>query len=365
MRPKWPAATAFAVNQGFFLLRPSHFLHRLLILAVLVTLAGRAGAAPRLVARVGTSMGTQVRIAVFTEASEANIDRAVQAAFDELNRLEQLMTTWRDDSEVSRINQNAGMKPVVVSEDTFSVLQTAQQASRLSGGAFDVTYYALHGLWKFDDDLEARVPDAKVLADRLGKVNYRKLILDANRKTAFLSESGMALGVGGIGKGYAVDRVAEVMKRAGFANVIVQAGGDLLCAGSKGGAPWMAGIRDPRGESSDVLATLALSDHAFSTAGDYERFFILDGRRYHHIIDIKTGYPATRSRSVTVYAKTALWADALDDAVFVMGWQKGIKLVDSLPDVGAVIVDAHGKVHVSRLLKDKVQFLHPPLPSPN
>ena len=234
---------------------------------------------------------------------------AITNAYNEITRIERMMTTWRDDSEVSRINAQAGIAPVKVSDETMAVLQMSQRASKLSGGAFDITFYAMKGLWKFDDDLEPKVPDAAAIAARLPLINYKKLVLNAKAHTAFLKVKGMRINLGGIAKGYAVDRATDILRKAGFPNGIVQAGGDLMCAGSKGGQPWSTGIRDPRGGRTDVFAKMYLENHAFSTAGDYERFFILDGKRYHHIIDPRTGYPATRSQSVTIYAPNAFLAD--------------------------------------------------------
>jgi thiamine biosynthesis lipoprotein len=304
-------------------------------------------------------MGTEIRVSILTEdetAAHAAADRAV----DEFRRLEELMSHWKPESDVSRINRNAGVAPVTVSDETLEVLELSRKASDLSSGAFDITFYAMHGLWKFDHDLEAKVPDPQEIARRKKLIDYRQVIIDRAKKTAFLAKKGMALNLGGIAKGYAVDRAVEILRNAGFRNAIVQAGGDLMCAGSKDGRPWTSGIRDPRGERNDVFATLQLQDHAFSTAGDYERFFIIDGKRYHHIIDPHTGYPAMRSRSVTIYAKNAFWADALDDAVFILGWKKGIEMIEKLDDVGAVVVDENGEVHTSERVREHLQIIHPP-----
>jgi thiamine biosynthesis lipoprotein len=320
-------------------------------------------AAPQLVTRNGTAMGTAVRISVLTD-DEQGADRAIGAAFDEINRIEALMTTWKDDSEVSRINAAAGDHPVAVSDETLEVIEMAQRASQLSGGAFDITFYALHGLWKFDEDMEQKLPDRAEVLRRLKLVDYRQVKVDHEKKTVFLTKKGMGIGLGGIAKGYAVDRAVGVLKRAGFGNAIVQAGGDLMCSGSKNGGPWTAGIRDPRGGMNDVFATLKLIDHAFSTAGDYERYYFIGNKRYHHIIDPKTGFPATRSRSVTIYAPTALLADALDDAVFIMGWKKGIEMIESVEGVGAVVVDDHGKVHTSKRMVGQVQIMKQPTDAP-
>ena len=172
----------------------------------------------------------------------------------------------------------------------------------------------------------------------------------------------MRMSLGGIAKGYAVDAAARVLREQGLTSVLVQAGGDLYIAGKKpDGSRWRAGIRDPRGkDANDHFAMIEVEDHAFSTAGDYERSFIKEGRRYHHIIDPRTGFPASESRSVTVWARDALTADAVDDAVFILGAEKGLELVESIEDCGAVIVDRNNKVWVSKRLEGKVEVLRQP-----
>ncbi len=332
-------------------------------LSILVAWASAQAGEKRIVSEAGKAMGTEVRFSAFTD-DEEGARRAFVLAFDEIRRLEALMTTWREDSEVSRINQQAGKQPVVVSADTMTVLRAALESSRASGGVFDVTFYAMKGLWRFDEDMVKALPDPAELKRRLPLVNHRDLVLDEKKSTVFLKRAGMAINLGGIAKGYAVDRAAAILKRAGFGDALVQAGGDLLCMGSKGGKPWTAGIRDPRGGADDPFATLQLEDHAFSTAGDYERFFFLEGKRYHHILDPRTGYPATAARSVTIYAKTALLADALDDAVLILGPAAGLKLLAKYPDVGAVIVDNQNRVTITPNLKSRVIVRHPPTDAP-
>ena len=169
------------------------------------------------------------------------------------------------------------------------------------------------------------------------------------------------IGLGGIAKGYAVDKAAAVLERAGLSSFFVQAGGDLFARGRKpDGSEWQAGVRDPRGKEGQLFARLPLSGHAFSTAGDYERSYVVDGKRYHHIIDPRTGQPATACRSVTIWAPTALLADAIDDAAFILGPEKGLKLVESLDDVGAVIVDAKNRLWVSKRLQGKLELVAAP-----
>jgi len=198
------------------------------------------------------------------------------------------------------------------------------------------------------------------VAARRKLVDYRKLVLDRAAHSVKVP-SGMQIGLGGIAKGYIVDAAAAVLRGVGLRDFLVQAGGDLYGAGRKpDGSPWVSGIQDPRGPHGRYFALIELENHAFSTAGDYARSYVIDGKRYHHIIDPRTGYPATASRSVTVWAPDAFVADAIDDSVFILGPEKGLKLLESLDGVGAVIVDANNRVIVSDRIKGKVKILTPP-----
>jgi thiamine biosynthesis lipoprotein len=307
-------------------------------------------------------MGTAVQARVYTARAEAEVVPVIERAFAEIRRLEGLMTTWRPDSEVSRINAAAGQAPVKVGREVLEVVRRGQEFSRLSRGAFDISFYALKGLWRFDDDLQPVLPDPKEIAARRQLINWRHIVIDEQAATVLLRRPGMRINLGGIGKGYAVDAASRLLREAGLPDHIVQAGGDLMLSGSKGGQPWMAGVRDPRGPMEDFFAVCPVIDHAFSTAGDYERAFIVSGRRYHHIIDPRTGYPATAARSVTVYARDATTADGLDDALLILGPREGLRLVETIPDTGAIIVDSQNRVHISSRLRGKVKIVHPPTP---
>ena len=310
----------------------------------------------------GTAMGTHVAFAAYTTPStDATKTRAAfDDALEEIKRIEGLMTTWRD-SEVSRINAAAGKSAVKVSYETFNVIKEAVHTSEISDGTFDITFHTLHGLWKFDEDLDPHPPAERDLKERLSFVGYRNIKLDDSAKTVMLTKSKTQIGLGGIAKGYAVDMAAEVLKKAGLTSFFVQAGGDLLAHGTKpDGSEWQAGIRDPRGPESKYFAKLPLTDHAFSTAGDYERAYVVGGKRYHHIIDPRTGHPASACRSVTIWAPTALLADEIDDAVFILGPERGMRLVESIEGVGAVIVDAHNNVGISKRLQGKLQLVGVP-----
>ncbi len=326
------------------------------------------------VTRTGTAMGTFVQIRVYvdkppsthTPLIENAIGTAIEHAFAEIRRLEALMTTWNDKSDISRVNAAAIKAPttaVPVAPEVLDVVERSLTYSRLSGGAFDVTFYALRGLWHFDEDLRPELPDPAEIRRRLPLIDWRQIRVDHAHGTLRLGKAGMAINLGGIGKGFAVDAAVKVLKSAGLKNGVVQAGGDLMLFGSKGGQPFLAGVRDPRSpDPENYFAVCPVLDHAFSTAGDYERGFIKDGKRYHHILDPRTGYPAGGARSVTIYAKDATTADGLDDAVLILGPEKGLQLVESLPDVGAIIVDGQNQVHVSRRLQGRVQIVHAPTP---
>jgi thiamine biosynthesis lipoprotein len=327
--------------------------------------AGTADApfVPERVTGEGRAMGTHLAYAAFTTPAldAAHVRALFDAATAEIVRLEKLMTTWDPASEVSRVNAAAGKEPVVVGPETFDVIREALHASAISDGTFDITFETLHGLWKFDQDLDPHPPTAAAVHAQVQYVGYKHVKIDPVASTVFLDESHVRIGLGGIAKGYAVDRASKVLLDGGIVAFYAQAGGDLYAHGLKpDGSPWIAGIRDPRGPENDYFATMPVSDHAFSTAGDYERSYVVGSKRYHHIIDPRTGYPATASRSVTIWATNAFIADELDDAVFILGPERGLALVESLDGVGAVIVDAHNRVWTSRRLEGHVHPVHAP-----
>ncbi|WP_437305736.1 FAD:protein FMN transferase [Sorangium sp. So ce388] len=323
-----------------------------------------AQAGPARVVVEARAMGTSLVVAAYTSEAmdEAAIRGRLDKAIAEIRRLEGLMTTWRPESELSRVNAAAGRSAVEVSPESLEVIEKSLWISERSGGVFDITFEAMHGLWKFDEDIDDNVPPRADVERARGLIDYRQIAIDRARRTVMLARPGMRMSLGGIAKGYAVDAAARVLRGEGLGSFFVQAGGDLYIAGKKpDGSRWRAGIRDPRGkDASDYFAMVEVEDRAFSTAGDYERSFIKEGRRYHHIIDPRTGFPASESRSVTVWARDALTADAVDDAVFILGAEKGLELVESIEDCGAVIVDRNNKVWVSKRLERKVEVLRQP-----
>jgi len=320
-----------------------------------------AAPVPQKLVHTDSAMGTVVQLTIWSDDEEAAA-RAAQAVFAEFRRLDEMMTTWTPDSEVSRINAAAGGKAVVVSDETFAVIARAMEISRLSDGLFDITVGAFGGLWKFDEDMTGELPDPADVKARLKQIGWKDVVLDKKKKSVRLRRKGMKITLGGIAKGYAVDRGAKVLVDAGFTDFIVQAGGDMYVAGKKGTAPWVVGIRDPRGPRDQSFAVAPIEDHSFSTSGDYERGFVKDGVRYHHILDPRTGQPARTTRSVTVMAKDAFTADAWSKVLFIMGAAQAMPLVEKLPDFEAVFVDADNQVRVSSGLKDRLKILTPPTP---
>jgi thiamine biosynthesis lipoprotein len=320
--------------------------------------------APHRVVLEDKAMGTHVLLAAYTSAEldEAAIKPKLRMALDEIRRLEALMTTWRDDSEISQINAAAGAKPVKVGPETMAVIEKSLWISKSSEGVFDITFDAMRGLWKFDEGREERIPEKSGVEKARKLIDYRKIKVDPKASTVLLEKAGMRMSLGGIAKGYAVDAAARVLRKEGLTSFFAQAGGDLFVQGQKpDGTRYKVGVRDPRGkDANDFFARLDVQDHAFSTAGDYERSFVRDGKRYHHIIDPRTGWPATASRSVTIWAKDAFTADSIDDAVFILGPEKGLALVESIDDCGAVIVDDKNKVWISKRLEGLVQVLRDP-----
>ena len=335
-----------------------------LVSAVACTRGEPAATGSHLVERTQVAMGSSLSLTAWTEDDAAAV-AAFDAVFVEFEHLDALMSVWRDGSEIVRLNAAAGEHPVPIGPDVRDALLTARQMSDWTDGKFDVTFYALAGLWKFDaQDQDNTVPDMNEVRKRLPLINYRDLIVDERAGTAFLKRKGMRVNLGGIGKGYAVDRAREILGARGFHDFMIQAGGDLYVAGKKGGRPWRLGIRDPRGPADKIFATIDLSDSTFSTSGDYERFFMKNGRRYHHILDLSVGEPARLCRSVTLVTDRAVIADALAKGVFILGPTAGMALIERTSGVQGVIVSAKNEVLVSSGLKNRLVLAAPPTDAP-
>lgn len=324
--------------------------------------AGGPRREPVLVDRAFVAMGSQLRVAIWA-TNDASATAAADGVKREFDRLEALMSVWKPGSEVVRLNAAAGERPQPVSADTLHVLERAREASVLTRGKFDITFGALAEVWKFDHDQDNVVPERAAIDARLPLVDYTAVELDRAARTAFVSRPGVRVHLGGIGKGYAIDRAVAQLRAAGFDDFLIQAGGDMYASGTNNGPSWRLGIADPRGEHA-AFAALDVRDATFSTSGDYERFFIKDGVRYHHLIDPDTGVPARGCRSVTIVAASALTADVLSTGVFIMGPEAGMQLIEQAPDVEGVIVTAKNEVLISSGLRDRVDVRGSPTDAP-
>ncbi len=293
-------------------------------------------------------MGTDISIVILTTKKKL-AEQAIRVAFAEMKRVEDLMTDWQDTSPLMAINRNAGLQPIKTPQEILTLLAEAQKISELTDGAFDVSYGAVGELWDFTKKT-GTAPARAEITSKLPLVDYRKIKIDPKAGTAYLEQKGMRIGLGGIAKGYAVDRAVQVIKRFGFDNFAVSAGGDLTVRGRKDGKLWNVAIRDPRDKSRNI-ALLPVSNATVVTSGDDERYFEHQGKRYTHILDPRTGYPADKVQSVTILSQQASWADALATGIFVLGPKKGLKVIESLPNVEGMIVDKHGKIHASKGLQ--------------
>lgn len=284
------------------------------------------------------ALGTVVEITVAHE-NEAAARKAIAAAFAEFERIENLLSTYRPDSEIGALN-NSGGKMVSLSGETAALLRLARELGEVSHGAFDVTIGPVMDLWRFDEG--GRIPDDAELADAAARVDYRFLEVAEEGATARLLRPGMKVDLGAVGKGYAVDRAAEVLLSSGVSSAIIDAGGDLrLLGGKPGKGTWRIGILHPR-RPGKLLLSLDLAETSVVTSGDYERFFAADGERYHHLLDPATGRPARGCQSVTVIAPSAAMADALATAAFIKGAEEGIDFLRRLEGVEGIIVAADG-----------------------
>jgi thiamine biosynthesis lipoprotein len=290
-------------------------------------------------------MGTSVEVIVRSPEREAS-EKAVERAYQEIERIEKKLSVHREDSEIKEINRSAGARPVRVDDEMYRLIRESRRFSELSGGAFDITVEGFGAVWNFSRP-GFRVPGKEQVGKGLERVDYRKIRLNEDDSTVFLEEGGMAISLGGIAKGYAVDRAVGILRESGIPGGIVSAGGDLLAFGRKGnGEAWKVGVRNPRDRGKNI-SVLAVSDLSVATSGDYERYRVVDGKRIHHIIDPRTGYPSTGCMSATVVAKSATTADALATAVFVLGPEAGLSLLERIPGVEGIVVDSGGKIRAS------------------
>lgn len=289
--------------------------------------------------REAAIMGTRIAVELWSDDDAAG-ERAVEAVLGEMRRVDALMSHYKPDSQLSQINQRADREAVKVDPELAQLILRAAQLSELTGGAFDITYASVGYL--YDYRAHTRPTDAEIAAG-LGAIDWRHVIVDPQASTVRFSRKGVRIDLGGIAKGYAVDRAIGIVQSMGIAHASVTAGGDSRIIGDRFGRPWIVGIRHPD-DPDRVIARIPMVDASISTSGDYERYFDEGGERYHHIIDPGTGRSAGELRSVTIIGPDATTTDGLSTSVFVLGPQRGLELVEKLGDVDAVLVRRDGKV---------------------
>jgi len=291
-----------------------------------------------------TAMTTAIELEMWSD--DAAVAKLISTkVFAEFKRIDQSMSRYQSTSELSKVNRMAALEPVRVSGELLRLIQRSTELSTLSSGAFDITFASLGYLYDFR---AAKQPSQKWIRKQLPSVNYQNIIVDEKAKTIAFKQEGTLLDLGGIAKGYTVDLGVAILKDYGISHARLSAGGDMRMLGDKKGKPWMIGIKDPRKEAQHAVV-LPLSSVAISTSGDYERFFIDEvGERVHHIISPKTGRPAKGIQSVSVIGPNAITTDGLSTAIFVLGVEQGLSLIESLPDVDVIIIDAERQMHFSK-----------------
>jgi len=282
-------------------------------------------------------MGTLWNIEVVDRGRPDEACKAIEAAYAELSRIDNLMSEWKPESPISQVDAAAGKHAVEVPAELREILERSIRYSEITEGTFDVTWRGMGNIWHFDDSFV--VPSPAAVAKARKNIDYRAIHIEGN--SVYLP-AGTNIGLGGIAKGYAVDRAAHVLAQAGFTDSMVDGGGDVLLSGTKNGAPWHLGIQDPRKEHGQIVGVAAVSNRALVTSGDYERFRIVNGVRYHHIIDPRTGWPATASISVSVMSKSAEQGVVLAKGIFMLGPEKGLALARS-QGVEAMVIDPQEK----------------------
>ena len=281
-------------------------------------------------------------VALNEEIGYINIDMAIS----EITRIEKLISSWDPDSETALINKNAGIKPVKVSLELFNLIERAKKISEITDGAFDISYSSMDKIWKFDGSMKYKPTEAEI-KESITKVGYDKIILNAENHTVFLKQKGMKISFGAVGKGYAADRAKELLISKQVVAGIINASGDLTTWGTKAsGEKWLIGIANPLSKDK-IFSWLPIVESSVATSGNYEKYVVFDGKKYSHIIDPRTGYPSRGVKSVSVFYKSAELCDALATAVFILGKDDGLLLINQLPMTEVILVDDDNKIHKS------------------
>ncbi len=295
-------------------------------------------------------MGNRFALSLVSDNAEW-AHTCIDAAIAEIRRIEELLTTFKETNQTHLINQNAGIKPVKVGKEVFDLIQRSLRISALTQGAFDISYGSIDKrFWNFDTSMTS-LPDKKIARQSIRLINYKNVILDETAGTVFLKEKGMRIGFGGIGKGYAADRAKYILQQMGVTNAVVNAAGDLVTWGSQAeGKPWTVGIADPNAQHHP-FSYLNISNMAVATSGNYEKYAVINGKRYSHTIDPKTGFPVSGIKSVTIICPSAELADAIATPVMVMGIRAGLDLINQMNHIACITIDDNNKLYTSNNIK--------------
>ena len=273
-------------------------------------------------------------------------NKFIDLAIFEVKRIENLISDWIPTTQISQVNQNAGKVPIKVDLEVYELVERATKISKLTSGAFDISYASMDRIWKFDGSMK-EMPSPEAIKNSVERVGYQKIILNPKDTTIFLKKEGMKLGLGGIGQGYIADKIKDLLQKKGCIAGLVNVSGDINTWGKQpNGQNWTVGIINPMNKNK-VFATFPLDDSAVETSGSYEKYVTFNGKRYSHIIDPRTGYPASGIISVSVFSKQTELADALATGIFVLGVEVGLDLINQLNGIGCIIVDDKGKIHTS------------------
>lgn len=302
--------------------------------------------------RIAKLMGNRFEFTVVVK-DQAFGEKAIDQAITEIKRIEQLLSTFRDDSQANQINNYAGIAPVRVDMEVLELIERSKRISSITDGAFDISYGSIDkSLWNFDVNMDS-LPDAAIALKSVALIDFNNVIIDSANQTVMLKNKGMRIGFGGIGKGYAADKAKQLLQELGIESGIVNAAGDLVTWGQQpDGLPWTIGIADPD-QTSRPFSSLNISNMAIATSGNYEKFIVIDGVRYSHTIDPKTGLPVTGVKSVSIICPSAELADALATPVMVMGVKVGLNLINQLKNVACIIVDDIDDIYTSKNINIK------------
>lgn len=294
-------------------------------------------------------MGSRFDISIVAKDSTL-AEQSIDEVIAEISRIENLISDWRPYTQIGQVNSNAGIKPVKVDQEVFELTERALQLSEITGGAFDISFAAMDRIWKFDGSMK-EMPSPEAIKNSVTRVGYKNIVLDKENRTIFLKLAGMKIGFGALGEGYAADKCKKMMQEKGITAGIVNGSGDMNTWGTQpDGSAWNIGITDPK-DPTELMAIVPLKHGAVVTSGSYEKYVVFNGRRYAHIINPKTGYPATGLTSVTIFGPSAELANGLSTSIMVLGKKAGLRLLKNYPEMSYILISDNEKVYSSRSLK--------------